>query len=159
MNFPTDLPHYLDFLRSNIEHEQNRSSCVLGGVTFIFALIPNKSDFCLLWPIVSIIPLEPSIMLHALQRNTQATFPTNLFRHFFSTAQRSCYLFKGDPSGSKNLPSVFPKWLGCLMSLLRLNRKKKNQIMDIRSQDQFRSMNRVGKTSPHGQSYWQPGST
>lgn len=50
---------------------------VCGGVTFIFAFIPNKLDFSLFWPIVSIVPLEPSIMLHALRRNTQATFPTN----------------------------------------------------------------------------------
>lgn len=61
-----------------------------GGITFIFALIPNKSDFCVFWPIVRIVPLEPSIVLHALQRNIQATFPTNnLLRHFFSTTQRS----------------------------------------------------------------------
>lgn len=71
---------------------------------------------------------------------------------FLNYTKELSYLFKGDPSGTENSPSGFPKWLGCLMSLLRLNRKKKNQIMDKRSQDQFRSMSRVGRTSPHGHS-------
>ena len=133
MNFPTDLPHYLDFLRSNIEHEQNRSSCVW-GVTFTFAFIPNKLDFCLFWPVVSIVPLEPSIMLHALRRNCYGGLcrpPSPLITSetlFLNHTKELSYLFQGDPSVSENSPSGFPEWLGCLMSLLRLNRKKKIKL-------------------------------